>query len=307
MIIDFSAHVIPPGLKGIFAVSGDIRFNHSPNTPKDRLALMDRYGIDAQVVHLSAAQLSGLSSEGSVKACRAVNDYIHEELTSKYPDRFIGCGAVSLLDADAALEELDRIKGMGFKCATVPAHQGDRGLDHPESRSVLRRAAELGLPVFIHPIDLDGLPLVDKVAMGGFGWPFDTSVAVWRLMVGGVFDELPNLRVVLHHMGAMLPFFRHRINMRFKKHLNSDRTLEQYVPQMYVDTAVDGESVVDLMAAYSLFGSKRIMFGSDWPYVDDSASIRDNLAAIRAAPIPDEEKEMILHGNVEELLGLKRS
>ena len=159
--------------------------------------------------------------------------------------------------------------------------------------------------MFIHPIDLDGLPL-DRGSTSAFGWPFDTSVAAWRLIVGGVFDEIQNLVVVLHHMGAMIPFFRHRVNERLER-MGVGRKLEQYVPHIYVDTAVDGESVADLMTAYSLFGPRRIMFGSDWPYVDDSASIRDNLAAIRAAPIPDEEKEMILHGNAEHLLGLKRS
>jgi len=302
MIIDFAAHVIPPSLKGIFAVS----FKYDSSLTRDRLALMDRYGIDAQVVHLGAAQLSGLSSGDSVKACRAANDYIHEELTSKYPDRFIGCGAVSLLDADAALEEIDRVRGMGFKCVTVPAHQEDRGLDHPESRGILRRATELGFPVFIHPIDIE-YRLLDRASMTALGWPFDTSLAAWRLLVGGVFDEMPNLRVVLHHMGAMLPFFRHRINNRIRKYAGGVTSIERHVSNIYIDTAVDGESVVDLMAAYSLFGPKRIMFGSDWPYIDDSESIRDNLAAIRAAPIPDEEKELILHGNVEELLGLRGS
>gem|GEM_PF-5714944 len=108
-----------------------VHFKYDGNAPGERLALMDKYGIDVQVVHLSAAQLSGLSPEGSVRICRMANDYIHDELTSKYPDRFIGCGIVGLLDADAALEELDRIKGMGFRCATVPAHQGDRGSTTP--------------------------------------------------------------------------------------------------------------------------------------------------------------------------------
>jgi predicted TIM-barrel fold metal-dependent hydrolase len=301
MIIDFSAHVMLPSWEG----SMSVHFKYDGNAPGERLALMDKYGIDVQVVHLSAAQLSGLSPEGSVRICRMANDYIHDELTSKYPDRFIGCGIVGLLDADAALEELDRIKGMGFRCATVPAHQGDRGLDHPESRRILRRAAELGLPVFIHPMDLDGLPL-DRGSMSAFGWPFDTSVAAWRLIVGGVFDEIQNLVVVLHHMGAMIPYFRHRVNERLER-MGVGRKLEQYVPHIYVDTAVDGESVADLMTAYQLFGPRRIMFGSDWPYITASKSIGGNLSMIRAAPIPDEEKEMILHGNAEHLLGLKRS
>ena len=301
MIIDFSAHVIPPELEGRFPV----KFSYSPNLPQDRLSLMKDYGIAAQVVHLSAAQLSRLDAKESAEICRISNDYIYENLSSKYPDRFIGCGIVSILDADAALEEIDRVKGLGFRCITVPAHQGNRGLDHPESRRILRRAAELGLPVFIHPVDWEGNPLLDRGSMSALGWPFDTSLAVWRMIVGGVFDEIPGLKVVLHHMGAMIPFFRHRINERLKRYAKLNRRLEDYAKQIYVDTAVDGGSVADLMAAYSLFGPRRIVFGSDWPYIDPQASIGENVSAIRAAPLPDEDKELILSGNTKELLGIK--
>ena len=301
--IDFSAHVQVPAFNDCCPNPPEVEVE--PNEPEDRLKIMDKYGIKMQVVHLSAAHIYNLEPSESIRAVRIANDYIYNELVSKYPDRFIGCGAVSLLDADAALEEIDRIKGMGFKCVTMPTHRRDSGLDHPGIRKVLRHLAEHGMPLFLHPISWRGYSVVDEGSMLAFGWPFDTSLAVWTLITKGILDELPSLKVITHHLGSMVTYYYNRMLYNLKRiNVRLKRPLASYLEQIYVDTALDGGSLADLMAAYQIFGSRRILFGSDWPFVESELSIRDNMASILAMPVPEEAKERILHGNAEELLGI---
>ena len=309
LIIDFSSHIIPPAADEIFKHSW--KHAEGQDDPEFRLKIMDRYGIGMQVVHLSAAHLYGLDARGAERACRISNDYV-AKIVSMHPDRFAGCGILSILDVGSALDELDRVvKDLGFRCITIGTHQRDIGLDSEELHRLYGRIASYNVPVFLHPVNWDGYPLASEGngvhAMSTFGWPFDTSLAIWRMIAGGIFDKFPGLRIITHHLGGMLPFYRMRAEFRFNRYYGggSRRTFMDYLKRVYADTAVDGGSVADLMTAYQLFGPKRIVFGSDWPYIDDAMSIGDNLAAIRSAPLPDEEKEMILHGNAEELLGFQ--
>lgn len=304
MIVDFSAHVMPPEAE---VRARALRFTYFPSTLEDRLRVMDKYGVCAQVIHLSAANLSGMRSGEASAICRAANNYIFEEFMSKRPDRFIGCGILNLLDVDFSLEELDRIVGMGFRCVTVATHQESVELDHSSLRPLFERIVKYGLPVFIHPVSWERNPPLDAGPMYALGWPFDTSVALWKLIVGGVLDEFPELKVVTHHLGGMFPYYRMRIEVRLSRHASErlKRPLTSYMQQVYADTAVDGGSVADLMVAYSLFGSGRLLFGSDWPYIEDQYSIGENITAIRSMPIPDEEKSRILYLNALELLKIK--
>ncbi|WP_347246324.1 amidohydrolase family protein [Thermogutta sp.] len=305
LIVDFSSHVIPPNSTGIFKRS----WMHDENQedPEFRIRLMEKYGVDIQVVHLSAAHLYGLDAREAERACRLSNDYVNK-LVSAHPDRFAGCGVLNILDTRSALEELDRVTGdLGFRCVTMGTHQGDVALDSEELHPLYERIAALNVPVFLHPVNWDGYRLASEGngvhAMSTFGWPFDTSLALWRLIVGGVMDKFPALKLITHHLGGMFPFYRMRAEFRFNRYYGSrGRTLKDYLKNVYADTAVDGRSVADLMAAYSLFGPRRILFGSDWPYIDAQSSIRDNVDAINAMPVPEDEKQLIFHGNAEELL-----
>lgn len=308
MVIDFSSHVIPPGSSGIFKRTW--LHEEGQEDPEIRIKLMDKYGVDVQVVHLSAAHLSGLDAREAARACRISNDYV-EKLVSAHPDRFVGCGILSILDVESALDELDRVVGdLGFRCVTLGTHQGDVALDSEELHPLYERIVRLGVPIFLHPVDWGGYRLASEGsgahAMSTFGWPFDTSLAVWRLIVGGVIDRFPALKLVTHHLGGMLAFHYRRAEFRFNRYYGGrGRSFRDYLANVYADTALDGGSVADLMAAYSVFGPRRMLFGSDWPYIDASLSIKGNMDAIRAMPVPEEERDLILHGNAEELLRMR--
>ncbi|MEM4092857.1 MAG: amidohydrolase family protein [Conexivisphaerales archaeon] len=300
-VIDFSAHIIPPKVKGLVKV----QFRGAAQDLAERQRLMKQNGIAKQVVHMSTGVLASLDPKEAANVCKYANEYIRDELVSKKPDQFVGCGIISIADQTLGLEEIDRVSNMGFKCLSMPTHQGKKGLDHEDVKLLLIRATEKNLPVFIHPTDWSGYSLLDNASMEAIGWPFDTSLIVWRLIVGNTFEKIKNLKIIMHHLGGMLPYFKDRINMRLKVLVGSGKRIEDYIKNIYIDTAIDGGSVASLLTAYSTFGPERILFGSDWPYIDELYSIKENLAAISAMPIPNYEKNKILFQNAEELIGIK--
>jgi aminocarboxymuconate-semialdehyde decarboxylase len=137
-----------------------------------------------------------------------------------------------------------------------------------------------------------------------FGWPFDTTQAVWRLIFGGVIDRYPSLKIVMHHLGAMLPFFARRVEQNFKGLLADKlpRQISEYWGNLYGDTATDG-TLGSYSCGYAFFGPDRMMYGSDYPFGAEAGEdfIRSNLAGVKAMKIPAKEKAKILGGNAKKL------
>jgi len=138
-----------------------------------------------------------------------------------------------------------------------------------------------------------------------FGWPFDTTQAVWRLIFGGVIDRYPSLKFVTHHLGAMIPYFARRIEKNCQKYLSDKlpRPISEYWGNFYGDTALDG-TVAAYPCGYAFFGPHRIVFGTDYPFGAEEGEdfIRSNLAGVKAMGIPADDIEKILHGNAKKLL-----
>ncbi|MEM2455462.1 MAG: amidohydrolase family protein, partial [Candidatus Bathyarchaeia archaeon] len=312
MIIDFSAHIIPKEVgkilvrKHYFGPSGgEEEYLHmyppENDDPQYRLLIMEQFEVDMQLLSGTTPILLGFDKEEASRISRMTNDYINE-LCNKYPNRFVGCAMISLLDVESGLEELDRTVGdLGFKCVTISTSHNGRGLDSEEYYPFYERVIKYDIPVFLHPTHWEGYPLVDMKkgwrALHIFGWPFDTTQAVWRLIFGGVLDKFPTLKIVTHHLGGMLPYYRCRIITNVEKvqslKARLSRPLESYFRQIYGDTALNGGPIESLICGYAFFGSERMLFGSDWPFGAPKTLIGENIAGIKAMPIPKEEKEKI--------------
>ena len=317
MIIDFSAHIIPPEVGKILAKKpyyGNtskyyFQYPFENAKPKVRLTLMEKYGVDTQLLSQTTPVLLGFDPVEAAVICKLSNDFIGE-LCCKFPDKFVGCAVVSLLDI-TALEELDRaVDELGFRCVTVSTNQNGRGLDSPEYYPFYDRVARYDIPIFLHPTNWKNYPLVNMKKgwrmLSIFGWPFDTTQAVWRLIFGGVLDKFPNLKIVTHHLGGMLPYFSHRAitySDRLREKLRRPITL--YFKQIYGDTALNGGPVESFMCGYTFFGVDRMLFGTDYPFGHELIIIRDNLASVKAMPITQEEKDKILGKNSEKLLKIR--
>jgi predicted TIM-barrel fold metal-dependent hydrolase len=141
-----------------------------------------------------------------------------------------------------------------------------------------------------------------------FGWPFDTTQAVWRLIFGGVIDRYPQLKIFTHHLGAMLPYFARRIETNFDGFLKDKlpKHISKYWGNIYGDTALDG-TVAAYPCGYEFFGPDRMAFGTDYPFGPESGEdfIRENLKGVKAMKIPDDSMEKILSGNAKKILKIK--
>jgi aminocarboxymuconate-semialdehyde decarboxylase len=277
--------------------------------PEVRLRLMDKYGIDIQALTQTTPVLLGFNPEEAAEICRLSNNDNYA-LCKAYPKRFVNICIISLLDMKTAMDELSRsINELDCRGVTISTNQNGKGLDSPEFFPFYEKLVEYDLPIFLHPTHWESYPLVDMEKgwrmMHVFGWPFDTTQAVWRLIFGGVIDRFPSLKIVTHHLGAMIPYFSRRIEQNFNRFLRDKlpRHINEYWENIYGDTATDG-TLASYPCGYAFFGPDRMMYGTDYPFgaEDGEDFIRSNLEGIKMMNIPQEHKEKILGENAKKLL-----
>ncbi len=320
MIIDIFAHHISNSVgqiisrKEYYGESGNKEFIYPGQNAiaEERLALMEKYGVDIQVLSQTTPVLLGFNPGESAEICSMSNDDNYK-LCREYPDRFVNICIVSLLDVRKAVQEIERsVNELDCRGITVSTNHNGTGLDSPEYMPFYEKLAEYDLPLLLQPTHWDSYPLVDMKSAWGmmlvFGWPFDTTQAIWRMIYGGVFDRFPSLKLVTHHCGAMIPFFASRAEKisAAGSYGKLPRPLPSYWQNIYGDTVLNG-NVAALDCGYSFFGPDRMLYGSDYPFSDKFGEycIKDNLLAVKAMNIPDHEKRKILGTNAQNLLKIK--
>jgi predicted TIM-barrel fold metal-dependent hydrolase len=280
--------------------------------PEVRLGLMEKYGVQIQALSQTTPVLLGFNAEDAAEVCRLSND-ANYTLCRAYPDRFVNICIMSLLDVKSALKEFDRsINELDCRGVTISTNQKGKGLDSPEFFPFYEKVVEHDLPILLHPTHWEEYPLVDMDKgwrmMHVFGWPFDSTQAVWRLIFGGVLDRYPSLKIVMHHLGALIPFFSRRIEGNFNGFLKDkvDRPLSDYWKNLYGDTATDG-TTGSYLCGYSFFGPDRMMYGSDYPFGPEAGEdfIRSNLEGVKGMKIPAADKKKILSENAKRLLKIE--
>ena len=318
MIIDIYSHHIsrPVGkvlLKGKYYGEGrQFKYPTQNADAEVRLGLMDKYGVDVHALSQTTPVLLGFNAKDAAEICRLSNDDNYA-LCKSYPKRFVNICMISLLDMKSAMKELDRaVNELDCRGVTVSANQNGKGLDSPKYFPFYEKLVKHDLPLLIHPTHWESYSLVDMEKgwrmMHLFGWPFDTTQAVWRLIFGGVLERYPLLKIVTHHLGAMLPYFSRRIETNFNGFLKDKlpRHISEYWKNIYGDTAVDG-TVAAYPCGYAFFGPDRMMYGSDYPFGPESGEdfIRENLLGIKKMSIPEEDKKKILGESARKLLKIK--
>jgi predicted TIM-barrel fold metal-dependent hydrolase len=315
MIIDIYSHHIPKSVAEImtkakyYGQGKEFPYPMENGDPEVRLKLMDKYGVDIQALSQTTPVLLGFGSEDGAEICRRSNND-NFALCKAYPKRFVNICIVSLMDMKSTMKELDRsVNELDCRGITISANQNGKGLDSPEFYPFYEKVEKYDLPILIHPTHWESYPLVDMDQgwrmMHVFGWPFDTTQAVWRLIFGGVIDRFPTLKIVMHHLGAMFPFFARRIEQNFNAFLRDKlpRHITEYWENLYGDTATDG-TVASYPCGYAFFGPDRMMYGSDYPFGAEAGEdfIRSNLTGVKSMNITFEDKEKILGGNAKKLL-----
>ena len=282
-----------------------------------RFRIMDRYPEVLQVLNTGLPPLEDryVTSKNAIELAQIANDEM-AELAGKYPDRFItAIASLPMNDIDAAIKETDRaIKDLGFRGIQIFSTINGQSLDNPKFRPLFARMAEYDLPIWIHPCDppfagsLKGLPeplakmlaeRADDTPLGGFVWPFETTLAMMKLVTSGIFKDYPDIKFIIHHCGAMIPFFRARPESRYPGTL-------KYLRKFYGDTAVYGNTSA-LMCGYDFFGPDHILFGTDMPLGGGGYGPGRTFETIRSVErmtISETDKDKIFYDNARQLLRL---
>jgi len=292
-----------------------------------RLSIMDRYEGYVQVLTLANPPLEVVGGpDVSPDLARLANDEM-AALVQRHPDRFPAfVASLPMNNPEAALREIDRaLDTLGATGVQMFSNVAGRPLDGPEYRPLFARMAERDLPIWLHPArpatvaDYAGESRSRYDLWWAFGWPYETSLAMGRLVFSGLFDRHPAIKIITHHMGAMIPFCAGRVGGGLEQlGTRGDdpddaaalgrlaRRPIDYFRLFYGDTALFGAWHA-MESGLAFFGAERILFGTDMPFDPEKGPgfIRDTIGAMERMRASDAERRAIYEGNARRLLRLK--
>jgi predicted TIM-barrel fold metal-dependent hydrolase len=292
-----------------------------------RLRLIDQFDGMQHVLSLANPPLELIGPPDLTPELARIANDAFADLCAKYPDHFPAfVAALPMNNIEATVAEIDRaIKSLGARGVQVFTNVAGKPLSGPEFRPVFRRMAEHDLPVWVHP--MRGPQFADYASEQGsedevwfsFGWPYETTACMARLIYSGLFDELPGLKIVTHHMGGMIPYFSGKITLGFRQifygtpernPVAEERGLKKppldYFKMLYADTALNGAHAAT-RCGHDFFGTKFSLFATDAPFDAEGGSglIRNTIGAVDALDIDSAARERIFAGNARDLLRLK--
>ena len=292
-----------------------------------RFRMMDRHEGYVQVLTLANPPLEVVARPGdSPDLARLANDEM-AALVVRHPDRFPGfVASLPMNNPDASLAEIDRaVRQLGATGVQIFTNVGGQPLDRPEFQPIFARMAEHRLPMWLHPArpatvaDYAGEPRSKYDLWWAFGWPFETSVAMGRLVFSGLFDRHPELIVITHHLGAMIPFCAGRVGGGLDQLGSRSDDPEDgaalgrlrkrpidYFRMFYGDTALFGAWHA-MESGLAFFGADHVLFGTDFPFDPEQGPgfIRDTITAMDRMRASDDDKAQIYEGNARRLLRLR--
>jgi uncharacterized protein len=292
-----------------------------------RFRAMDEFGDFRQVLTLPSPPLEVLAGpDRSPAMARAANDQL-AEVVAKHPDRFVAfVASLPMNNPDEAHKEMDRaITQLGAKGIQIFSNIAGKPLDIPEVQPLFAEAARHDLPIWLHPArganfpDYRGEDRSLFEIWWTFGWPYETSVAMSRLVFTGLFDRYPDIKIITHHMGGMIPYFEGRVghgwdqlgtrtsDVDYKALLRSMKKRPiDYFRNFYADTALFGAGPA-VRCGLEFFGVDHVLFASDMPFEPvPGMYARETIENIEALDITPAQKDQIYCGNAMRLLKLAR-
>lgn len=327
--IDIHTHILPPGWDdwaGRFGVTGwpACKLHDACNAtiylgekefrkvdersflPARRIADMDAEKIGLQMISPVPVMLCYWGPPEATDAfARMQNDFI-AGVVQKHPGRFVGAGTVALQDVKLAVRELERLKSMEFPAVEIGSHVNGRDFDDPQLYDFFAAAQQLDLAIFVHPQG----PSIGQERMGQYylpfmvGYPADSALAAARLILGGVLERLPKLRICFAHGGGAFPAalgrldHGHRVRPEAQKFITHPPS--HYAKGLYFDTLTHDASLL----AFNLqkFGSERIMIGSDYPF---DMGVEHPLAQLEGVKLDAAALDDITHKTARRFLRLR--
>lgn len=294
----------------------------------ERFRIMDRFDDYCQVICLGSPPVEVFGPPPlSTELARLANDGM-AELVRKHPDRFPAfIASLPMNDPAGLLTEARRaVTELGAVGVQIFTNVLGKPLDRPETMPLFDLMAELDYPLWLHPARGADFPdyQCEKKShyeiWWTFGWPYETSVAMAHLVFSGLFDRHPGIKIITHHMGAMIPYFAGRVGHGWDqlgaRTSDVDYTvlLKQlkkrpldYFRMFYADTALFGAKDATV-CGLKFFGADKTLFSSDSPFDPEkgSAYIRWTIEIIDSLDITPQERQIIYEGNARKLLKLKK-
>lgn len=287
----------------------------------ERIQRMDATGIDMQVLSHVWPGVQTLEADTAVRLSKEVNDWLGT-IVSTYPTRFAGFAMLPTQSPKDAADELERtVSQLGLRGTLINGHTQGRYLDDDSFSVILERAEALDAPIYIHPTDppqaVTDVYYRDYPALvTGWAWQVETGTHLLRLMCGGVFDRYPRLKIIVGHMGELIPYTLERLNTALTlgnwllaaqsgkagpgRRQPMQKSVLYYLRRNVFITTSGVFNQAVLNCAVAQLGIDNILFSVDDP-------MRDNLEAVeflKAAGLSQEDKEKLAHGNAERLLKL---
>ena len=292
---------------------------HGPLRPKklfegveeERLKDMDANGIDIQILSNEYPGVQGiLGAEEAVSKAKIINNDI-AEIVRRHPTRFRAFATLPLQDPKAAVDEFKRsVQELGYVGALINGHTNGEFLDEEKFRTVWKCAVELDVPIYLHAFD--PLPGQLKAYEGHrhlvgptWTWNTDTATHVMRIISSGLFEELPDAKLIIGHMGEFIPYMLARIDEGYMQTGGANTwkipkgPAHYYKKNVYI-TSSGRWNPETMICAVSAITADHVMFSVDYPLAD----IGESIAQMERTPLSQEDKEKIYYKNAEKMFKL---
>ncbi|HKV05573.1 MAG TPA: amidohydrolase family protein [Candidatus Acidoferrales bacterium] len=278
-----------------------------------RLRDMDNNGVAVQLLSLTAPGVQMFDADTASELAALANDRL-AAVISRHPGRFAGLASFAPQSPQRAAKEMERaIKKLKLNGFVVNSHTNSEYLDHPKFFPILEAAEALNACIYIHPrAASDGFaaPLRDYgLDSAQWGYGMETSTHAVRMIVSGVFDRFPKLKICLGHMGEAVHFWFWRLDYMNKNAQNRGAAPKiklkpsQYFKRNFVITTSGAESHLALDYSIKALGINNVLWAIDYPYQPSAPAV----AFMDSAPVSAAEREKLYHGNAERVFHIKRS
>ncbi|CAN5448224.1 amidohydrolase family protein [soil metagenome] len=305
-----SSSIEMPVLKINYADMEGERLQKLFDIGEGRLAEMDRNDVDMHLLSLTSPGVQMFRPDIANAFAALANDRLAEAIV-RHPTRFAGLAAFAPQDPQAAVKEMERaVTTLRLNGFIVNSHTNNEYLDHEKFWPILEAAEALDRPIYIHPRGpSDGMAAPFRLGDGGlangnienaaWGYAVETGTHAIRMILSGVFDRFPKLKIVLGHMGENIPFALWRLDFMGGPPRNKRIELmpSEYFRRNFAITTSGVEHHPTLRYAIEVVGEDNVMWAIDYPYQPTTPAV----ASMDSAPIPDAVKEKVYHGNAERL------
>ena len=308
MYIDMAAHILTPKFtekyqKLVPAIKDRIEMRTPAVADLEiRMRLMSRYPQVLQMLTMANLPLERFVEKkaDAIELAKTGNEDL-ADIVLHYPDKFMGAAAIlPMNDVDAACKEAERaIKEYDLQGIQLYTRINGEPVADEKFRPLFKLMDDYGLPIWIHPTLNPQLDPDNDM----FSWEFELSSCMHKLVVSGIFKEFPDIKIIIHHAGAMIPFYTGRVHYTLNLYPMPYKGLSDDFHKFYVDTAIYGNTT-GLMDSYSFFGADHMVFGTDAPLGPKWGMIEGTLESIDRMDITEEEKQKIYKHNALKMFNM---